>query len=201
MNINELNRIKYINIDEHMSGVEYGEGSLKQIIDMVYDEKIIPIINKEGEIVGISVNSGANNIIEDNIAQVKFEKAYCCKPVMEWVIKALDYKAARKIISEVVEDENGLRVIFDNGECDILCERTARSPYEHTEPDCNGIEIPLDELGDFEDDDAEYNAIARWLRDTYDRYLSGNANPQFIYEYDEDEGVYLVNEVKWGRKR
>ena len=126
-NINELNRIKFLNIEEHLSQ-ETDPGTFKEILDMVYEDKIIPLIDNAGNILGISVDPGCETILEDSIAQAIFEKRYCCRPVMPWVLKALECKAIGKVITRVVEDADTGEVIItlDNGTEEVLIEGIPR---------------------------------------------------------------------------
>lgn len=202
MNINYLNRIKFFNIEEKLSQ-ETNPGTFKEILDMVYEDKIILLVDNAGNILGISVNTGCENILEDNVAQAIFEKRYCCCPVMPWVLKALECKAVGKVITDVTENsETGEVVItLSNGTTEVLIEGTSEtsrnSDFETYATPTSNIRIDPEDLDSHIDVET---AIARYLRATYQRYLSKYADPQFIYEYDENENVYVVDDVKWGRR-
>lgn len=203
-NINELNRIKFLNIEEHLSQ-ETDPGTFKEILDMVYEDKIIPLIDNAGNILGISVDPGCETILEDSIAQAVFEKRYCCRPVMPWVLKALECKAVGKVITRVVEDADTGEVIItlDNGTEEVLIEGIPREelPRSYSYDDgapTSDIRVEVEDLDDSVDEEI---AIARYLRDTYQRYLAKDANPQFTYTYDDVDECYIVNDVKWGRKK
>lgn len=202
MNINELNRIKFFNIEEELSK-EAAPGTFKEILDMVYADHIIPLVDNTGAILGISVNPGCNDILKDNIARMIFEKRYAMLPVMVWVLKALECKATGKVITDVAENsETGEVVItLSNGTTEVLIEGTSEtsrnSDSETYATPTSNIRIDPEDLDSHIDVET---AIARYLRATYQRYLSKYADPQFLYEYDENENIYIVDDVKWGRR-
>ena len=65
MNINELNRIKMVNIEEKLAGVERGTGTFKEILDNVMSGVIIPLTDNSGNIVGMNFDTKVANLIED----------------------------------------------------------------------------------------------------------------------------------------
>lgn len=58
------------------------------------------------------------------------------------------------------------------------------------------VEIPFSEIPY-----GEYEEISPYLRNTYDHYLSGKEWPNRRVTADCDRGVYVVTDIKWGRKR
>lgn len=204
MNINELNRIKFFNIEAELRK-DMEPGTFKEILDMVYNDTIIPLVNNEGTILGISVNSGCDDILKDNIAQIVFEQRYAMHPVMLWVMKALECKATGMIIKEVLENnETGeVAVVLNDGVTKLLIEGCDRQCMYDEDGDSE-LGAPTSNIRiDYEDLDPDIDvdvAIARYLRSTYQRYLSRDARPQFTYEYDEYDDTYIVNDVKWGRR-
>ena len=202
MNINDLNRIKFLNIEEELMK-ETEPGTFKEILDMVYADQIIPLVDNAGTILGISVDPGCGDILKDNIAQAIFEKRYLLRPVMPWVLKALECKAVGKVITDVAENaETGEVVItLENGITETLIEGIEIPKPEDI---LTTYVTPTDDIRiEIEDLDPEVDtttAIARYLRSTYQRYLSRDAAIQFKYVYDPDDECYIVNDVKWGRR-
>lgn len=198
MNINELNRIHTVNIEEKIANVEAGSGTYREILDKVMSDEILPIVSNSGMIVGISYDSKVNNLIEDNIAQVAFEKRYRGKDVMRYVMSALKLKATNAQIAEVQEDASGVRVILEHGEVIVIEERyqpelVERQPAMELP---SSLDIPLESFGT--EEDVTPRAVKAYLRDKYDHYLSGEyVDPDIVME----DGVIKVTNIHWGRKR
>ena len=204
MNINELNRIKTVNIEEKLAGVERGTGTFKEILDNVMAEVIIPLIDNPGTIVGISFDTKVDNVIDDCIEQRKFEMRYCCKPIMKWVLKALEIKAAGKAVAEVIENEDGIKVVTETGEV-IDIETYDRPSVESA---ASKVELPSEvEITYEEADEAsieecpeEEQLVLAYLRNKYNHYLSGKHEAPTI-EFDDENCVIKVTNIHWGRKR
>lgn len=197
MYINELNRITTVNIEAAVAGTQRGSGTFKEILDNVMADVIVPIVNNAGMIIGMSFNTKTDNIVQDNIEQKKFEIRYCCKPVMEWVLKSLELKADRKVIAEVIEDETGIKVVTDQGEViEIETYRSVTNPYrEPTITLPSEVDIPMTAVPD---DDMK--AVKSYLRNTYGHYLSGVDEDPTITVDEEQECLHVTN-IHWGRKK
>ena len=198
MNINELNRIRTINIEEKIANVEAGSGTYREILDKVMANEIIPIVSNSGMIVGISYDSKVDNLIDDNIAQIAFEKRYRGKDVMGYVLSALKLKANGSEIADVQEDASGIRVILTSGEVIVVAEY--RTPVARPEPVAlpESLDIPLEQFGT--EEDVNIKAVKSYLRNKYDHYLSGDyADPDI--ELDAENGVIKITNIHWGRKR
>lgn len=204
MNINEFNRIKTINVEERVADVVAGTGTFKEICDKVYADEIIPIVNGAGMIVGLSYDSKVTTLVEDNIAQVAFEKRYRGIDVMGYTMKALELKADRKRIQEIQEDAEGIRVICEGGEVIVITERRkVENPYEVPRIELpSDVEITYDEADSYgiEEGPEEDKMVLRYLRNAYDHYLSG-AHPAPTIEYDDEARLVKVSNIHWGRKR
>lgn len=194
MNINELNRIKVVNIEEAVAGVERGSGTFKEILDNVMSGVIIPLIDNAGRIIGMNFDTKVENLIQDSIEQRKFEIRYCCKPIMAWVMKALQLKADGKVIAEVIDNEEGIKVVTNTGEViDIetyhIPNTRETAPAEELPSE---VEIPYGE--------AEEATINAYLRNKYNHYLSGKHEAPTV-EFDDENEVIKVSNIHWGRKR
>lgn len=197
MNINELNRIKMVNIEEKLAGVERGTGTFKEILDNVMNGVIIPLTDNSGNIVGMNFDTKVANLIEDSIEQRKFEIRYCCKPVMNWVLKALELKADRKVIAEVIENDEGIKVVTESGEV-IDIETYYRPSAASATPT---VELPSEvdiAASEIRGDDV-MKEIKKYLRNTYNHYLSGFAGDPVVTA-SEDGETYHVTNISWGRK-
>ena len=194
MNINELNRIKMVNIEEKLAGVERGTGTFKEILDNVMSGVIIPLIDNSGNIVGMNFDTKVANLIDDCIEQRKFEMRYCCKPVMSWVLKALELKADRKVIVEVIENSEGIKVVTETGETidiETYYRPSARPAVElPSEVDIAASEIRGDDV---------MKEVKKYLRNTYNHYLSGFAGDPVV-NASEDGETYHVTNISGGRK-
>lgn len=198
MNINELNRIKTVNIEEAVAGVERGSGTFKEILDNVMSEVIIPLVDNAGRIIGMNFDTKVENLIQDSIEQRKFEIRYCCKPIMAWVMKSLQLKADGKVIAEVIENEEGIKVVTNTGE--IIDIETYYIPNTNN-PAVERVQLPSELKIPYDDCDAEdEDEVIAYLRNTYDHYLSGK-HEKPIVEFDDDEEVIKVTNIYWGRKR
>lgn len=201
-NINQYNRIKTINVEERVAEVAAGSGTYKEILDKVMANEIIPIVDGSGMIVGISYDSKVTNLIEDNIAQVAFEKRYRGINVMNYVLSALELKANNADIADVQEDEQGIRVVLASGEVVTIVER----PTPASTNNCCGeraalpeeVELTADDLNLGCVEDATIADVKKYLRDTYDHYLSGQHEDPDI---NAEENVLKVSNIHWGRKR
>lgn len=198
MNINELNRIRTVNIEEKIADVVAGSGTYREILDKVMCDEILPIVSSSGTIVGISYDSKVDNLIDDNIAKIAFEKRYRGKDVMRYVMSALKLKATNAQIADVQEDASGIRVILENGEVVVIeeryePERVERQPAVELP---SSVDIPLEAFGT--EEDVTPRAVKAYLRNKYDHYLSGEwVDP----DIGMDDGVIKVTNIHWGRKR
>lgn len=203
-NINEFNRIKTINVEERTAEVVAGSGTYKEILDKVMADEIIPIVSPSGAIVGISYDSKVTNLIDDNIAQVAFEKRYRGINVMGYVMSALELKATKASIADVQEDAAGIRVILENGEVVTVVEKPVRAAQAEREAEVlpSNVEITYDEADSYgiEEGPEEDKMVLRYLRNTYDHYLSGE-HPAPTIEYDDEAHCIKVSNIHWGRKR
>lgn len=197
MNINELNRIKVVNIEEATAGVARGTGTFKEILDNVMNGVIIPLVDNAGHIVGINFDSKVDNLIQDSIEQRKFEIRYCCKPVMAWCLKSLQLKADGKVIEEVIENEEGIKVVTNTGE--VIDIETYYVPDVKEIAPAEELPTELDIAADSLEEVNLAN-VKKYLRDTYNRYLSGFAGDPTI-EVSEDGANVHVSNIYWGRKR
>lgn len=200
MNINELNRIKTVNVDAAVEGVVAGSGTYKEILDKVMANEIIPIVTNSGTIVGISYDSKVENLIDDNIAQVAFEKRYRGINVMRYVLSALELKANGAKIADVQEDGDGIRVILENGEVVSVVERMHREPAAPQVALPSEAEIPYSEYRPDEDEEKAKKAVLAILRNKYDHYLSGEYQAPDV-TFDAENEVTKVTNIHWGRKR
>lgn len=202
-NINEFNRIRTINVEERVADVAAGSGTFKEILDKVLANEIIPIVSGSGMIVGISYDSKVTNLIDDNVAQVAFEKRYRGKDVMGYVLAALKLKADDAAIADVQEDAQRIRVILDNGEVVTIKDyapcRCSESNSSEVTPSVelpSEVEISVDEFGGA--DNVTEDSVKRYLREAFDHYLSGN---HVAPDYSIDNDVVKVTNIYWGRKR
>lgn len=196
MNINELNRIKTLNLDAEVRNTIPNSGTFKEILDNVMSGIIIPIVQDSGMIIGMSFNTHTDNIVKDCIEQRKFEIRYCGKDVMGWVLKALTLKADGKRIAEVIENEEGIKVVTETGEVIDI-----ETPAAYRNARSASVELPSElEINkeDLRTDIPMIDAVKRYLRDTYDHYLSGFAGDPIL---EEREDTIYVSNIYWGRKR
>lgn len=203
MNINELNRVSTINIENELNSVQRGSGTFKEILDKVYAKEIIPIVNNNGDIIGMNVNTQVTDLVADNIELEKFRKKYSGKNLMVWVLKALELYAKGTVIGEVIENADGIKVICGNGE-EVIIEaayggysRTYREELpENVDVTCDEI---CDGLGrDLDIGEVDESIIKTWLREKYDHYLAGNYDGMVVEKEDE---VFHITNIRWGRKR
>lgn len=199
MNINDLNPIKTVNIESAMN-TERGTGTFKEILDKVYADEIRPLVMNDGTIVGISYDAKTSNHIDDNLEQMKFERRYAGKPVMDYVLKALECKAKNVKVREVVENDNGVKVVTEDGEEIIVINNSnynTSNYYSEELPE--EVEIPYTDLGIEYGDELDEDDVRDYLREEYDHYLARGC--ELDIEYDDDDEYVLVSNIEWGRKR
>lgn len=199
MNINELNIIKTINIEEAMN-TKRGTGTFKEIIEKVYSDDIRPLVMNDGTVVGISYDSKTGNHADDNLEQIKFERRYSGKPLMEWVLESLKLKARNAKITELVEEGNNISVTLTDGEVVVISEDNSKSYDEHIDDEDlpEYIEIPYDEIEPLVCGRVDMQ-VKNWLREHYDHYLAKGC--ELSVRLDPAHEYIEVDNIQWGRKR
>lgn len=214
MNINELNRIKTFNVESALNNATIGTGTFSNILEKVYDNTIIPLTDNEGNIVGVNYDAKAKDIIEDNIAQLRFTLAYTGKPLMGWILTALAIKADYLEMPKVIENEEKLAIELKDGK-EIVLE-------DYTEDEDNYEVDDYEDYGDEKcEDPGEYNYIPKknlpqileicadefeaeptlndikdYLRKTYKRYIKRDCDMTF----EKYANNYIVKDIEWGRR-
>ena len=215
MNINELlkpQKRQFVNLDEELKNVAVNTGTLKELIDLALNDKLIPLTNSRGDITGISCDYGKGNAVDDAIELEKFKKRYQNKPVMDWAITALTIKHSGRAVASVVEDDGLTTVTYADGEVKEYGSRKTR-PAESEGPSYSSIstqsnllpsnlddEDPEDIEGydtDYDVDDSDnINAVKRYLRNEYGHYL----NKEAPFDLEMDDGRLQIRNINWGRK-
>lgn len=208
MNINDLNKIKTVNLDQRVGEVK-PDGTFKELFDAVMDNTLIPLVDNAGNILGGSFSMPAKDLVEDNINRVRFEMRYATKPLMVWFYKALELKVNPEVqvygIKEIVEngeDGGDVKVVLNNGKELVISEvinysNCADDDYADEE-DNLPTTIYLEEDLDI-DPDLPTREIRRLIKNEYGYFLARDYNLQAHVDYDDDHGWALYN-VKWGRK-
>ena len=196
MNINDLlkQQRQFINIDKELEGTQPNSGKREDIIKDIYSGRIIPITTNSGEIIGISVNSEVKDIVEDNIAQARFERQYLNLPIMDWVLSALQNKYNNISLEEALkqaEEEESVR----------LQEKRESNSYNDELPE--SLDVDISEIdgydNDYDETDSDnINSVKRYLREEYGHYLN-KQNP-FDLEMDSDGETLYISNIVWGRK-
>ena len=214
MYINELlkpQKRQFVNLDEELKNVPVGTGTLKELIDLALNDKLLPLTNSDGRITGISCDYDKGNAIDDAIELEKFKKRYQGKPVMDWALEALKIKHSGRVVASVVEDDGLTTVTYADGEVKEYGYKRTRPTQTSQEPSYGSIpsqsNLPseLDEDPDdiegynrvYDVDDSDnINAVKRYLRSNYEHYLN-KENP---FDLEMDDGRLQIRNINWGRK-
>lgn len=192
------------------------EGTFAEIYDMVLWGKI-KLLTQGDQVVGISVNSGTNNVEMDNLAGRNFSKAYCCKDVMAMVKTAMALNVAGLGPDDIVEDKDGVKIyLYSKGKViniygDTLAElgEGENATYDNIREilDAKMVkQIPIsrvtDELPDTEViesgnvDASSLKSIRAYLKNKYHNCLEKGTRPDVDILPNGD--VKLTN-IRWGR--
>ena len=194
MNINDY-APRHINLDvEKLKAPKY-VGTFTELYGLVKDGKVSLVTHDDGRVIGIYVESGASNLMLENLAGENFKNAYCGKPVQTWVELLVSAIHFGKDVSDINEE---------NGTCAIDGEIITYDESKASRSATNSRDLPESLELDIEKDlwgDASIASIKAYLRETYDHYLSGLAVVPFKIEAGKNEGTVFVTDICWGRKR
>lgn len=216
MNIN--NFYKMINVENELKDVKAGEGTFNEFKDLIYAGKVVPICQNNGNIIGISVDAGCNDIIRDNIEGMKFELKYAGKPMMRWyeiIMQAKLEGRTKEAVSEpkiVNEDDYYYNdEQYGDDESDIY-DYDNRDEFDFVDGLPTRVLIGRETLADYNDvdfneidiDDKEKlkKQVKKYLREYYKHYLSGlQDNMEIIFRpHADDKYDLVVKNISWGRK-
>ena len=205
MNVNELFRT--VNIEARLAGVEACSGTFQEIKELVYDNKIVPIVDNAGNVKGICVDYGCKDLIEDNIQGKIFEKKYSCKPVMQWYEAAIKGKMSGKAIEEVedpcqVNNEAESTDMVDLSDTDESDDSDMDRGYTRNDLPASldisvhDLETYLNSLNRSIDEDRLLLDVKSYLRHEYGYFLNGESD--ISARIDDD--VVKVRDIAWGRR-
>lgn len=211
-----------INYEEMVSPITF-EGTLEEILQYVRDGKI-KVVRYQGMIQGMHFDSGLSTL-EDNLAGQEFQKAFGYKPVMQWVLIAMQLLECGLIneVSEVVDDKYivipSIRQIIDlNGNMVVELDQE-EVPFSMGSTNMVITSALLDKLEEklhpvseeapaYEDYPSDLTvsleevggttdaAVKNYLRRRYARCLERGSVPTVAVE---DDAVHITN-IRWGRK-
>lgn len=201
MKANEVNLkgLQEINIEQELESVVPGSGTYADIEEAVNNKVISLLTDNDGNVVGISYNSGKTGI-EDAIEGMKFEKRFYGHDVLAYVYKALTGK-------DIYEDEFGdkmmKKIYIDDGvdfdDIDIDDEEDFDDVFDEEDFD-DALPTRLELDVEWLTGDINEKSIAKFLREEFGHYLSGKEKP-FNFQYDEGDNYVEVTDIKWGRKK
>lgn len=172
MKVQEINLkgLNEINLEAELEAVQAGSGTYEEIEEAVENGKISLLKDNDGNVIGINYNSGKAGV-EDALEGMKFSKRFLGHDVMSYIYKALTGK-------ELIDEESEVHDEYiESG-----------LPVEITvDPEALGYVV-------------NEKSIAKFLRDEFDHYLSGNETP-FQYKYEEGDEYVEITNIHWGRKR
>lgn len=183
MKANEVNLkgLQEINIEQELENVVPGSGTYAEIEEAVNNKVISLLTDNDGNVVGISYNSGKTGI-RDAIEGLKFEKRFYGHDVLAYVYKALTGKDIYEDEFDDIDDEEYFDDIFDEEEFDDNLPTRLELDVEWLTGDVNE------------------KSIAKFLREEFGHYLSGKEKP-FNFQYNEGDNYVEVTDIKWGRKK
>lgn len=201
MNVNELFRT--VNVEARLADVKSCSGTFQEIKELVYDNKIVPIVNNAGNITGISVDYGCKDLIEDNIQGMIFQKKYCGKPVMQWYETAVKAKMSGKAIEEVEDPcqvkkqaESPKTVVNESIGPDRDRGYTRNDLPADLDITRNDLEEYLNGLDRTIDPDRLLLDVKSYLRHQYGYFLNSDSDISARLESD----VVKVRNIAWGRR-
>ena len=205
MNVNELFRT--VNIEARLADVEACSGTFQEIKELVYDNKIVPIVDNAGNVKGICVDYGCKDLIEDNIQGKIFEKRYSCKPIMQWYEAAIKGKMSGKAIEEVEDpcqvnneaESTNMVDLSDTDESDDSDRDTCYTRNDlprHLDISVHDLERYLNSLNRSIDEDRLLLDVKSYLRHEYGYFLNGESDISARIEND----VVKVRDIAWGRR-
>ena len=203
MNVNELFRT--VNIEARLAGVEACSGTFQEIKELVYDNKIVPIVDNAGNNKGICVDYGCKDLIEDNIQGKIFEKKYSGKPVMQWYEAAIKGKMSGKAIEEVEDpcqvnnevESTNMPDLSDTDESEDSDRAYTRNDLpRHLDISVDDLERYLNSLNRSIDEDRLLLDVKSYLRHEYGYFLNGESDISARIDND----VVKVRDIAWGRR-
>lgn len=189
---------KHIKLSDMKKKARKYEGTFTELVQLMDEEAITLVTEDDGKIIGIWVDPKSENHMIDTLSGENFSRAYCSKPLMEWVEKIIEAKHKGKQITNINEE---------TGKCLISSYNIEGEEYEfehhitssnNTKSLPEKVEIFWDELDEYGDKSIEQK-IKKYLRDNYGHYLSGS-DPAPKYIADPDSDIVYVSDIKWGRK-
>lgn len=198
MNINQY-APKHINLSKAQAEATQYVGTFSELHELIKAKKVALVVKDDGEVTGIHVDSGNTNLLADELAGRNFSRAYGCKPIMKWVEMIIAATSQGKQITDINEAEG--TYVVDGEVLNFIEMRPAtKAPRQAYVED-----LPTEVTLNIEDDlGGETNdmAVALYLRNKYDHYLSGQVDHPFVVTRDEDDGETVhVTDISWGRKR
>ena len=181
------------------------EGTFMEIYNLVKAGNL-KLLKRSGMTVGISVG-GHETIEQDNLAARAFERAFGCKPIMQYVDLAIQLVEANLIPSKVTSDPFRVEILNGLVTLDLMGREVETNPEpEHDEDEEDLVEEDeATEVGETDEyivpaDVAEKGktAIKAYIRKEAGRCFARGADPIY-YEY-LDDGRVQVTCIQWGRK-
>lgn len=186
-------KVGSINLNENPYSFE---GTFKEFYGLVAAGRV-KALKQNGTIVGISVG-GYETIEDDNLAGKAFANAYHPYQAMNYLDLATQLVEANLIPTVVSENPlritilNGLVTLDENGN-EVKAEVKEDEPKDEDVLDDSDVYTVPYEVGTY----GEKN-IRNYIRKTEGRCLAKGS--EINIHYNEDDNVYEVTNIQWGRK-
>lgn len=171
--------MKEINLQEVQKEARVYEGTFTELVNLVNADQV-KLVRNYGQVVGIYVESGCDDLMLDELSGRNFESVYRCKPIMQWVSIIADADGSIENINEYLGTciINGQEVRFQ-----------AKSEVLPVEVD----NVPIDLEGG-----TELSQVRHYLKETYRHCLARGSRPTIVYNNDEAQTCKVSN-IEWGR--
>lgn len=206
MNINKYTP-KHIVLEEARDSAPKYKGMFSELYDLIKNKNVTLVTEKDGTVTGIWVDSGANNLMSDQLAGENFSRAYCSRPVMDWIEMILDLIQENASV-EINDDEGYLKVIstgevkvfdrsaFNRASSKLRREETSSEErtvcYESDSTDEIDLYDIEDELGIELDESSSQRELKKAIKNYTHRFVARGCHP-----YVEDGAI---KGIRYGRR-
>lgn len=164
--LNAKTAVRTINVEEGVKRYSF-DGTFKSLYESTKEDKVILLTNNAGDIVGISYDSGADSVIEDNFAGKAFTEAYASKPIMNYlymIVNLINAGIEPTYINEttsaygnvyVYSEEENVVTDFENGITKISEEEGIYEERIYSELGFANYIVAKEESAEIEDDEDE----------------------------------------------
>lgn len=197
MNIKQFTPKSVVLADVKAAATTY-EGTFSEMVSLIHNNKVTLVTDAAGEITGLWVNSDHADPMIDAISGENFQRAYGCKPVMDWINTIYTIRSAGEVIESI---DDTARTMVVNGEVRNLDNTpyvapTPRQEAPVTNEASTSMDIPYDALNGHEYDTTY---VKGYIRYTTGKCFAKGSISGITYQYDRENRVIHVGNLYYGR--